>query len=350
VSTTGLEFFDSNAKQRPLLSAYNRWRARAKILKLSKAARLRLEWIIYDYQKENAALTTRHFGISRKALYTWKNRFDELDLTSLEDRSKRPHSLRAKQYTVREVSRVRQLRELYPTLGRDKLAILYQDHYGTTIKIWSLRRIIHDYQLEAQRAVRTRRRNGNAKPGGLRKKRVTELAKQPFPGFLLEVDTIVLYYAGGKRYIVTAVDHHSRIAFARMYTTKASRNAADFLRRLVVLLDGQLCNIHIDNGSEFQKDFQAAAEDLGINLYHARPYTPKDKPLVERFNGILQQEFVNLGHFTTDVDEFNQSLTEWLIFYNFVRPHHSLGLKRPAEFANMKAARVLPMYSPMTKS
>jgi transposase InsO family protein len=87
---------------------------------------------------------------------------------------------------------------------------------------------------------------------------------------------------------------------------------------------------------------------LKLGLFHARPYTPKDKPIVERFNGILQQEFINLGNLHVDPEVFNPDLTEWLIYYNFVRPHHSLGLKRPAEFANMIAARVLPMYSPIT--
>ncbi len=111
-------------------------------------------------------------------------------------------------------------------------------------------------------------------------------------------------------------------------------------------MGGEIRNIHIDNGTEFEKEFREAATELSIDLYHARPYTPKDKPLVERFNGILQQEFVNLGNFTTDPEQFNSHLTEWLIFYNFVRPHHSLGLKRPAEFANMKAMKVLPMWSP----
>jgi transposase InsO family protein len=264
------------------------------------------------------------------------------------DRSRRPHTLRTKQYTAVEVGRVQELRAKYPTLGRDKLALLYAEEYRVPVKVWSLRRIIHDYQLEAERAVRSKRKRAQAR--GIRKKRVTELERQPFPGFLLEIDTIVIYYTGGKRYILAAVDHHSRVAFARMYPTKHARHAADFLRRLVVLLGGEVRNIHIDNGTEFEAEFAQAADDLEIQLYHARPYTPKDKPLVERFNGILQQEYVNLGNFTPDPDLFNQGLTEWLIFYNFVRPHHSLGLKRPAEFANMKAMRVLPMWSPMTRT
>ena len=227
--------FNTKDRYRPLLGTHERWRASGRVLKLSKRAMLRLEWIIYYHTKANksAALTSRHFGIARKVFYDWFNRFDELNLASLEDRSRRPHTLRTKQYTVLEVTRLRELRRLYPTLGREKLAVLYTELHGQAIKPWSLRRIICDYQLHATRAVRVRRPWGQRQ--GFVKRRVTELAKQPFPGFLLEVDTIVIYYAGGKRYILTAVDHHSRVAFARMYKTKHARNAADFLRRLVVL-------------------------------------------------------------------------------------------------------------------
>ena len=59
---------------------------------LSRAARLRLQWMDY-YQSHgrNAALTWRHFGISRQSFYRWKRRYDPENLVSLEDRSHRPH-------------------------------------------------------------------------------------------------------------------------------------------------------------------------------------------------------------------------------------------------------------------
>ena len=192
----------------------------------------------------------------------------------------------------------------------------------------------------------------------MRKKRITELKTKPFTGFLLELDTIVIYFANTKRYILTAVDNHSRFAYARMYKLKKASNAADFLKRLMILYQNNIKNIHVDNGTEFKKEFEKAAYAFGITLYHARPYQPKDKPYIERFNGILQQEYIDLGNFILDPDEFNKGLTEWLIFYNFVRPHHSLGLQRPANYINMKIqkqrqktnVKVLPMYSPKTCS
>jgi len=51
---------------------------------------------------------------------------------------------------------------------------------------------------------------------------------------------------------------------------------------------------------------------------------------------------------TTDLNIFNQRLTEWLIEYNFERPHQSLDYLTPIEFTQ-KYTKVLPMWSSSTK-
>lgn len=75
------------------LNEYDRWRKVVKILKLPKEARLRLEWIIYYCEGNDAAKTARHFGISRKTFYKWFGEFDRDNLYSLfnlQDKSKAP--------------------------------------------------------------------------------------------------------------------------------------------------------------------------------------------------------------------------------------------------------------------
>ena len=343
------QFFE--VKRKPLLSKYERWRKIARILKLSNSARLRLEWMIFYFTKadHNASLVCRHFGISRKTFHKWLKSFNEKNLCSLEDKSKSPFNKRKPEYTPDEIQKVIALRLKYPTLGRDKLEIVYLEEYGEGIKHWHLRRIVHDFKLFAQRAVKLKNKRQYAQGRIVRKKRITDLKLEHFSGFLFELDDIVIYFNSEKRHVLTAIDYHSRFSFAYMYKTKASSHAADFLKRLMLLFGGEIKNIHIDNGSEFKKEFEKAAGDLGIELYHARPYQPKDKPLIERFNGIIQQEYIDLGHFTLDVERFNRNLVDWLIFYNFKRPHHSLGLQRPIDYVNIKS-KVLPMYSPMTYS
>ncbi|MBU4481920.1 integrase core domain-containing protein, partial [Candidatus Parcubacteria bacterium] len=47
------------------------------------------------------------------------------------------------------------------------------------------------------------------------------------------------------------------------------------------------------------------------------------------------------------IDVFNRKLTEWLVEYNFERPHQSLDYLAPAEFVQ-KYSKVLPMWSSST--
>ena len=82
---------------------------------LSRAARLRLQWMDYYFAHgENAALTCRHFGISRQSFYRWKRRHDPENLVSLEDRSHRPHRRRQPTWTPQLAQRVLRLRQQYP--------------------------------------------------------------------------------------------------------------------------------------------------------------------------------------------------------------------------------------------
>ena len=334
------------AVPRVLLDDAARWRRQAESRGLSKGARARLEWFIWhEGHGENASLTARHFGISRKTFWIWEKRFDQKSLSTLEEKSRAPHHVRQKEITPEEEGRVVALRRAHMRWGKMKLERLYLNTYGTTISSWKVQYTIEKYALyfHPVRNARTQARRSRSKE----KKRITELTKRPVPGYLIALDTIVLFVDGAKRYIFTAIDTCSKVAFARMYTTKSSRNAADFLNRFAYLLDYEIWNTGHDRGSEFHKDFQKAIEKLGLTDWWSRPHTPKDNPFNERFNRTLQDEFLALGHLTADTDRFNREVTEWLIEYAFVRPHQSLGYDTPWEYYS-KAAKLLPMYSSST--
>jgi transposase InsO family protein len=147
---------------------------------------------------------------------------------------------------------------------------------------------------------------------------------------------------------LTAIDQYSNISFARMYTTHSSYNARDFLNRIYYLLDGQVENIQTDNGSEFKKYFDDACVKLSLPHYYSRVKTPKDNAVNERFNRTLEEEYIQMGNLTSDVLVFNRRLTEWLIEYNFHRPHQTLGYESPMNF-HFKYHKVLPMSSSSTR-
>ncbi len=326
-----------------LLPQAKRWMAQAKAFGLSREARTRLEWFIWHEENgKNASLTTRHFGISRQCFHKWKGRFDGKNLRTLEEKSRAPWHVRQREVTREEEDRIIEMRRAHIRWGKMKLAVLYKRMYGIPISSWKIQYTIRKYNLyyHPQRNARTQAKRRRAKG----KRRITELAKKPVPGFLVALDTIVLWINGRKRYIFTAIDTVSKIAFARMYTTKSSKNAADFLNRFMYLLDYEVWNAGHDNGSEFHKHFQRAIERLQLDDWWSRPRTPKDNPVNECFNGTLRREFLELGHLTADTKRFNQEVTEWLIEYAFVRPHQALGYDTPWEYYS-KAAKLSPMYS-----
>ena len=336
------------SRRHKLRDAHARWRKVAELLHLSRAARGRLEWIIFwEKNGKDVSLTARHFGISRKTFYKWAARFDKDFLRGLEDESRTPRHRRRRQYTARQYERVVVLRRQHLRYGKMKLLELYRRRHAKdhSISAWKTQCIIKASGLyyEPAKQARINRKRSITHT----RKKITELKRKPVSGFLLCVDTVVRYWHGQKRYILTAIDRHTKVAFARMYTTHSSASARDFLHRLYILLDGKIENIQTDNGSEFHRHFETACQQLNLEHYWSRVKTPKDNAVNERFNRTLQDEFISLGNMTADTAAFNQRLTEWLVEYNFSRPHQTLGYLPPISFT-FKYHKVLPMYPSST--
>lgn len=221
-----------------------------------------------------------------------------------------------------------------------KIAVLYRETHGERISTWKIQQVIERFCLypNPKRARHTARKRRLA----WKKKRITDLQTKPSTGFLFCLDTVVRHFEGAKRYILTAVDRHSRFAFAWMYTTHSSLTAADFLKRLHELMGGNLVHIQTDNGSEFHLHFEKAIKELNLQHWWSRVKTPKDNAVCERFNRTLQEEFIGCGNAYTDPAVFNRKLTDWLIEYDFHRPHAALGYLRPIEIAR-RGGKVLPI-------
>ena len=321
---------------------------------LSKQARLRLKWLIYYYKHDkNASLTSRYYGISRKTFYKWKGRYEMFGYKGLEDLSKAPRKKRQVEISWEQEKRIKELRKKYIRYGKEKLAVLYEKIYGEKISSWKIYRVIRKYDLywsPVKNEKLRKRRKQNQK-----KKRITELKNKQIKGFFFQLDTKVIWCYPAKRYIFTAIEKNTKIAFARMYKNNSSYSGRDFLLRLYFLLDNRVNYLHSDNGSEFHKHFEDTCKELGIKHYWSRPRTPKDHAEIERFNRTLEEEFLQMGNYIDDLEIFNPLLTDWLIEYNFNRPHQSLGYLTPMEFLKMKkeknlAGKVLPMYPTCTQT
>jgi transposase len=232
------------ARRHTLRAEHDRWRKIAELQRLSCAARGRLELVIFwEKNRKDVTLTARHFGISRKTFYKWLTRFEKDFLRGLEDESRTPRRRRSREYTPRQYEHVLSLRRQNLRYGKMKLLALYRRQHpqDRSISAWKIQCIIQASGLyyEPTRQARMNRKRARTRS----RKKVTELKRKPISGFLPCLDTVVRYVRGRKRYILTAIDRHTKVAFARMYTTHSSASARDFLHRLHLLLDGKIENI-----------------------------------------------------------------------------------------------------------
>lgn len=332
----------------------NRWRLfrlRGKDI-LSPQAQLKLEWIIFYYTigRGKVVPTAKHFSINPKTLHKWLNRFDEKNLLSLEEHSRTPEKKRTWMVTREEEINIKYLRKKHMTLGKKKLQILYQIEFEKRISTWKIERVVRKYQLYPNKALYNHTLIHRHKNQG--KKRIHQLRKETKItqfGELWHVDAVILWWYGKRRIIFTAIDETTRIAFARVYQTNSAVFATDFLKRLVVLSNGTISLIHSDNGSEFGGSFQQACLNLKIPQVYSRAYTPKDNALLERFNRTIQEEWLSFSlQGLDDIIEANRALTDWLIYYNNVRPHQALDYKTPLQYTQDNFFKVLPMWSAST--
>jgi transposase InsO family protein len=319
---------------------------------LSEKAQLKLEWIIFYHTvgKRNSTDTAKHFGITRKTIHKWLLRFLEDDVTTLEEESRAPDNTRQKELSFIQEKRITQLRREHLRWGKMKLQKLYGKTYHEEISSWKIQRVIEERNLYFDMTMVKKKEKRRKQAQKHKKKRITAFVKKNVQNHLWHVDTVVFTLSeGGYRYLLTAIDELTKLAYARLYTTHSSKQAADFLKRLTYLTEGGIMNLHHDNGSEFEKDFKIACEELTLPQWYSRPRTPKDNPVLERFNRTIQEEFVEMIDIgLEDINLFNNNLLDWLIEYNNVRPHQALDYLTPLEYIDQTT--VSPMSPSLTYS
>jgi hypothetical protein len=155
------------------------------------------------------------------------------------------------------------------------------------------------------------------------------------PGYLGSQDT---FYVGtlkgvGRIYQQTFVDTYSKIAFAKLYTTKTPITSADLLndRVLPFFEDHQLPLLRIltDRGTEYcgkaeSHDYQLYLAINDIDHTKTKAKSPQTNGICERFHKTVLQEFYQITFrkkIYSTLEQLQSDLDEWLFYYNNERTH-----------------------------
>ena len=152
-------------------------------------------------------------------------------------------------------------------------------------------------------------------------------------GDLIEIDTIVKFISGMKRYIITAIDVKTRYTFTWAYKKHDSASAKDFFQKLETAFPYKIKAVQTDNGSEFHKFFRDYLEEKKTVHYWNYPGQPYKNGHIEKYNRTIQEEFVDWNEsLLEDLQEFNKKLMDWIVWYNTKRYHWSLDLQSPVDY------------------
>ena len=308
--------------------------SRIKSIKLSKQAKHRLAVIEYYLYKSdsNVCLTCRHYGIGRSYFYKWWNRYNPKNLNSLENRSKRPNTVRQATYNYNLVKLVRKLRTDKPSYSSKKLKRILKRDYDISYSHSTIGRIIKKYNLYFTAAIKAaKKRSKRAKQVWKRRKPYNLKASKPRQ--VVEFDMKHIYICGQKQYAFVAIDIFTKQICLRVANRPSSYQASLALQEAVKLFGDEICII-TDNGSENYKHSYEYLKKQNVTQYFARPHTPKDKPHVENVIGKLQQECLDEDRTHKTLDERKEQVCEWINDYHYYRPHQALDYLTPEEYCD----------------
>jgi len=177
--------------------------------------------ILSFWEKHGEAATKEAFSVSRRTLFRWQKKLRERGgkLEGLNAGKTTPNRRRKRIAPAGIEERIISFRGAHPRLGKDKLhAILKRNGYEGSVS--TVGRILADLgkkgKLPSPAFYSLYGKTGRLiekKPRKNKKK-----LRRPKGYRVLEVDTIVRYLDGVKRYVLTAVDTETRTAFAAAYT------------------------------------------------------------------------------------------------------------------------------------
>lgn len=294
----------------------------------------------------NVSKACKVMGLSRDTFYRYKSAVEDGGVEALFDQSRRKPNVKNRvDETIEEA--VREYAISYPAHGQQRTSNELRKQ-GVFVSGSGVRSIWMRHQL-ANFKERLKALEAKVAAEGiiLTEAQVVALEKKKFDdeacgeietahaGYLGSQDT---FYVGtlkgvGRIYQQTFVDTYSKVAFAKLYTTKTPITSADLLNdRVLPFFEQQdlpMLRILTDRGTEYcgkveQHDYQLYLAINNIEHTRTKANSPQTNGICERFHKTILQEFYQVTFrkkIYDSIGELQKDLDEWIEYYNNTRTH-----------------------------
>ena len=283
-------------------------------------------------------------GISRTTAWRWWRRFQAQGPAGLIDRSSvaRTHPQRTEPCAETRVRIVRHLTRRGPVFIANKLGM----HASTVGRVLRRHRtpLLRELDPVTGTLIRATRRSAQRyehdHPGSLIHIDVKKLGRIPDGGgWRVHGRSEKVRGRGiGYDYVHTAIDDHSRVAYAETHDDEKGTTAAGFLERAIAFYAGLGVTVErviSDNAFAYRNStaFRSVIDAHGITQKFIRPHCPWTNGKVERLNRTLAAEWAYARAWTSNADRA-AALPGWLEYYNLDRRHLGIEGKTPIDLIN----------------
>lgn len=294
----------------------------------------------------NVSKACKVMGLSRDTFYRYKSAVDEGGVEALFDKTRKKPNLKNRVENEVEEKVVEYAIE-YPAHGQLRASNelrkqgIFVSASGVR-SVWVRHNLANfkerlkalEAKVAAEGIVLT-----EAQVSALERKKLDDIAcgeiETAHPGYLGSQDT---FYVGtlkgvGRVYQQTFVDTYSKVAFAKLYTTKTPITSADLLNDRVLPFFEQhelpMLRILTDRGTEYcgkveQHDYQLYLAINDIEHTKTKAQSPQTNGICERFHKTILQEFYQVTFrkkIYDSIDALQNDLDKWLQDYNNKRTH-----------------------------
>jgi transposase InsO family protein len=148
-------------------------------------------------------------------------------------------------------------------------------------------------------------------------------------------------------YLLCVLDDYSRLAWAEVMPDITALTtmftAMRCMQRFKQEFGIQFEELIADNGPEFgtaisqnkhNHPFERMLVETGIKRRYMKPYRPQTNGKVERFWRTLKEDLIEDTDFDS-LEEIEDELLKYLVYYNWERPHQGINGKKPIEMITL---------------
>ena len=146
------------------------------------------------------------------------------------------------------------------------------------------------------------------------------------------IDDDVLYL-----HLITDGYSHAVLGWCLSETLEAENTAIALRMAIRTAGGGNLCGTihHSDRGVQYaSRKYVSILMEHHIRISMTESYKPTDNAIAERMNGILKDEWIYHQAMFHNYMEALKEITALIDFYNDIRPHMSIGNKKPMDVYN----------------